>query len=314
LFKSDGMPTYHLANVVDDHLMEITHVIRGEEWLPSMPLHVLLYEKLGWDKPQFAHLPLILKPVGKGKLSKRDGDKMGFPVFPLEWKDPKTNEISSGYKEDGYFPEAFVNLLAMLGWNPGTEQELFNMDELIETFDLSRVGKSGSKFDPEKAKWFNHQYMQQKSDVELSELFNEVLKEKGIEVDMSYVSDVVGMLKERATFLPDIWEQGYYFFQAPTEYDAKTVKKKWKENVPGIMQEVLDFLKTYNGEWKGTVVKESFSEFVNSKEWGFGVVMNAFRLCIVGASMGADPFDICEMIGKEETLLRIENGIQNIKR
>lgn len=314
LFKSDGMPTYHLANVVDDHLMQITHVIRGEEWLPSMPLHVLLYEKLGWEKPQFAHLPLILKPVGKGKLSKRDGDKMGFPVFPLQWTDPKSQEVSSGYREDGYFPEAFVNMLAMLGWNPGTEQELFSMDELIQAFDLSRVGKSGSKFDPEKAKWFNHQYMQTKSDKELAGLYKAFLVEKGVNVSADYTERVVGMLKERATFLPDMWEQGYYFFQAPETYDEKTVKKRWKENVPGIMLEVLEFLKAYDGEWIGSTVKESFSEFVNSKEWGFGVVMNAFRLCIVGAAMGADLFDICEMIGKEETLTRIENGINNIKR
>ncbi|MDA3927987.1 MAG: glutamate--tRNA ligase [Prolixibacteraceae bacterium] len=314
LFKSDGMPTYHLANVVDDHLMQITHVIRGEEWLPSMPLHVLLYEKLGWDKPTFAHLPLILKPVGKGKLSKRDGDKMGFPVFPLKWTDPKTNEVSSGYREDGYFPDAFVNMLAMLGWNPGTEQELFTKEELIAAFDLDRVGKSGSKFDPEKAKWFNHQYMQLRTDKELAAMFSLFLDEKDIDVELEYTTKVVCMLKERATFLPDIWEQGSYFFEAPTEYDAKTVKKRWKEGVPEMMQEIHDFLSSYSDEWVGATVKELFSAFVNEKEWGFGVVMNAFRLCIVGAPMGADLFDICEMIGKEESLLRIQNGIQNIQR
>ena len=313
LFKSDGMPTYHLANVVDDHLMEITQVIRGEEWLPSMPLHALLYEKLGWDKPQFAHLPLILKPVGKGKLSKRDGDKMGFPVFPLQWTDPQTGEVSSGYREDGYFPEAFVNMLAMLGWNPGTEQEIFSMEELSDAFDLSRVGKSGSKFDPEKAKWFNHQYMMQKSDEELAELFHVFLVEKGIEVEFDFIVKVVGMLKERATFLPDIWEQGYYFFENPSTYDEKTVKKRWKEGVPEMMQEIYDFLNNYSGEWEPVTMKESFSAFVTEKEWGFGVVMNAFRLCIVGAAMGADLFDICEMIGKKATLKRIENGIKNIK-
>lgn len=312
LFKSDGMPTYHLANVVDDHLMEITHVIRGEEWLPSMPLHVLLYEKFGWEKPQFAHLPLILKPVGKGKLSKRDGDKMGFPVFPLLWTDPESGEVSKGYREDGYFPEAFVNMLAMLGWNPGTEQEIFSMDELADAFDLSRVGKSGSKFDPEKTKWFNHQYMIQKSDEELAELFHVFLVEKGIEADTDYIVKVVGMLKERATFLPDIWEQGYYFFEAPKEYDQKTASKRWKDGVPEMMQEIHDYLKNYTGEWEAVSMKENFSVFVTEKQWGFGVVMNAFRLCIVGAAMGADLFDICEMIGKEDTLQRIQNGIKNI--
>lgn len=314
LFKSDGMPTYHLANVVDDHLMQISHVIRGEEWLPSMPLHVLLYEKFGWTKPTFAHLPLILKPVGKGKLSKRDGDKMGFPVFPLQWTDPKTNEVSSGYREDGYFPDAFVNMMAMLGWNPGTEQEIFTKEELIQSFDLTRVGKSGSKFDPEKTKWYNHQYMQLKSNEELADQFIVFLATMNIAVEKEYVVKVVTMLKERATFIPDIWDQGHYFFQSPTEYDAKTVKKRWKETAPEIMTETLDFFKAYDGEWNGPIVKETFSAFVNEKEWGFGLVMNAFRLCIVGAAMGADLFDICEMIGKEETLKRIQNGINNIKR
>ena len=313
LFKSDGMPTYHLANVVDDHLMKISHVIRGEEWLPSMPLHVLLYEKFGWEKPQFAHLPLILKPVGKGKLSKRDGDKMGFPVFPLQWTDPATGEVSSGYREDGYFHEAFVNMLALLGWNPGTEQEIFSMEELIDVFDLSRVGKSGSKFDPEKTKWFNHQYMQLKSNIELAESFKVFLINKGISADFDYVVKVVSKLKERATFLPDIWEQGAYFFQTPTEYDSKTVKKSWKEGVPEMMQEIHNFFDNYCGKWEAVEAKESFSAFVNEKQWGFGVVMNAFRLCIVGASMGADLFEICEMIGKDETLLRISNAIKNVR-
>jgi glutamyl-tRNA synthetase len=313
LFKSDGMPTYHLANVVDDHLMEITHVIRGEEWLPSMPLHVLLYEKLGWEKPEFAHLPLILKPVGKGKLSKRDGEKMGFPVFPLQWTDPKTGDVSKGYREDGYFPEAFINLLALLGWNPGTEQELFSMSELIEAFDLTRVGKSGSKFDPEKAKWFNHQYMMNKNDEELAEQFMALLKIKQIDADKDYIAKVMGMLKERATFITDIWEQGYYFFKCPEEYDAKTVKKRWKAGVPEIMTEILEFLKAYDGEWQAVPLKEQFSAFVNEKEWGFGVVMNAFRLCIVGAAMGADLFEICEMIGRGDTIARIEKGLTTLE-
>ncbi|MCF8360719.1 MAG: glutamate--tRNA ligase [Prolixibacteraceae bacterium] len=314
LFKSDGMPTYHMANVVDDHLMKITHVIRGEEWLPSLPLHVLLYEKLGFEKPQFAHLPLILKPVGKGKLSKRDGEKMGFPVFPLQWTDPKTGEVSKGYREEGYFPGAFINMLALLGWNPGTEQEIFSMEELIAAFELERVGKSGSRFDPEKARWFNHQYMLKKDVNEVAGMFAVFLKQKGIVAEMDYISKVVGMVKERAVFVHEIWEQGHYFFEAPGEYNEKDVKKRWKEGVPEKMQDIHAFLSGYQGEWKASLVKEAFSEFVNSKAWGFGVVMNALRICLVGAAMGPDLFEICEMIGRAETLQRIENGIQNINR
>jgi glutamyl-tRNA synthetase len=309
LFKSDGMPTYHLANVVDDHLMEITHVIRGEEWLPSMPLHVLLYQKLGWEKPRFAHLPLILKPVGKGKLSKRDGDKMGFPVFPLQWTDPNTGEQLTGYRESGYFPEAFVNMLALLGWNPGTEQEIFSMDELIQAFSLERVGKSGSKFDPEKTKWFNHQYMLRKPDEELALLFQSFLLQIGIKSDIGYVFRVVQMIKERATFVPDLWEHGWYFFKAPESYDEKTVKKRWTGEVPAMMEQILIFFQSYPGKWEGAGLKEAFSLFVTEKAWSFGAVMNAFRLCIVGAPMGADLFDICEMIGKDETLRRMRKAI-----
>jgi glutamyl-tRNA synthetase len=312
LFKSDGMPTYHLANVVDDHLMKITHVIRGEEWLSSLPLHVLLYEKFGWERPSFAHLPLILKPVGKGKLSKRDGDKMGFPVFPLQWTDPFTGELSAGYREDGYFPEAFVNMLAFLGWNPGTEQEIFSMDELIEAFDLDRVGKSGSKFDPEKTKWFNHQYMLRKSVEEISGLFRIFLLQKGIQAEMEYITRVVGMVKERATFIPDIWEQSFYFFETPVKYDEQSVKKRWKEGVPEIMQQIHNLLSNHIEKWEAPLIKEKFSEFVAEKEWGFGLVMNAFRICIVGAAMGPDLFEICEMIGKDESLKRIQNGIENV--
>lgn len=312
LFKSDGMPTYHLANVVDDHLMQITHVIRGEEWLSSMPLHVLLYEKLNWESPRFAHLPLILKPVGKGKLSKRDGDKMGFPVFPLLWVDQTTGEQSRGYREDGYFPDAFVNMLALLGWNPGTEQEIFSMEELIKAFDLSRVGKSGSKFDPEKTKWFNHQYMMMKSDREITELFQVFLTQKNIKSEFAFTEKVVGMLKERTTFIPEIWDQGYYFFQAPVEYEAQTVKKRWKEGVPEMMQEIHLFLQQYESDWIAADVKEKFSAFVTEKGWGFGVVMNAFRLCVVGAALGADLFDICEMIGKNETLERITKAVETL--
>jgi glutamyl-tRNA synthetase len=315
LFKSDGMPTYHLANVVDDHLMEITHVIRGEEWLPSMPLHVLLYKKLGWGDtmPRFAHLPLILKPVGKGKLSKRDGDKMGFPVFPLQWTDPKTGDISRGYREDGYFSDAFINMLALLGWNPGTEQEIFSIDELSSAFSLERVGKSGSRFDPEKTKWFNHQYLVNKTDEEVATIFNSVLQEKGVSAGTEMVKHICGMVKERCDFVSEIWDQSYFFFVAPSEYDAKVVKKRWKEHVPAMMEEIASFLEGLS-EWEALKIKEPFSAFVNEKEWGFGLVMNAFRLCLVGGGFGPDLFDICEIIGKEETIGRIRNAVKNIKR
>ncbi|MFA8435756.1 MAG: glutamate--tRNA ligase [Marinifilaceae bacterium] len=315
LFKSDGMPTYHLANVVDDYLMKISHVIRGEEWLPSMPLHVLLYKQLGWeaDMPKFAHLPLILKPVGKGKLSKRDGDKMGFPVFPLKWVDPKSQETSAGYREDGYFPEAFINMMAFLGWNPGTEQEIFSMEELAQAFSLERVGKSGSKFDPEKTKWFNHQYLVAKSDEEIGGLFMEVLKEKGIEADATMVNRVVGMVKDRVNFVPELWEQVNFFFETPEEYDAKAVKKNWKEATPELMAElktVLEGIEDFSSANTETIVKE----WINSKEIGMGKVMNPFRLAMVGAGKGPHMFDIIEILGKEESLKRLDNAIANIQR
>jgi len=229
LFKSDGMPTYHLANIVDDHLMKISHVIRGEEWLPSLPLHILLYRTFGWEAPQFGHMPLTLKPDGKGKLSKRDGDRLGFPVFPLEWKNPVTGEVSTGYRESGYFPEAFINILAFLGWNPGTEQEIFSMKELISAFSIERVGKAGSRFDPEKAKWYNHQYLQKKNDKELTQLFQSILKEKGIKASDEYAVKVVNLVKERVNFVKEIWAQSWFFFVAPDSYDAKMVKKRWQE-------------------------------------------------------------------------------------
>lgn len=313
LFKSDGMPTYHLANVVDDHLMKITHVIRGEEWLPSMPLHVLLYKALGWEetKPRFAHLPLILKPVGKGKLSKRDGDKMGFPVFPLKWTDPETGETFHGYREDGYFPEAFINLLALLGWNPGTEQEFFSLEELSENFSLERVVKSGSRFDPEKAKWFNKHYFQQKSVEELAQLFEPILKEKGVSATNEKIERVVAEVKERCEFVSDLWEQGHYFFVAPTSYDEKTVKKRWKEDTPEKLLAIAELFKSIEN-WDTESIKESFSSFMNEKEWGFGVVMNPLRLCLVGGNMGPDLFVICEILGKEETVSRIESAIKAI--
>ncbi len=314
LFKSDGMPTYHLANVVDDHLMQITHVIRGEEWLPSMPLHILLYESLGIaeTRPRFSHLPLILKPEGKGKLSKRDGDKMGFPVFPLLWKDPETGEFSRGYREDGYFPEAFINMLALLGWNSGTEQEFFSMDELIESFDLSRVVKSGARFDPEKAKWFNRHYLQQKSAAELAELFLPVLAEKGINPNSQLLERIVGMIKERCEFVKDIWAQAHFFFQAPESYDEKTVKSKWKPDTAEKLGTISELFETIT-EWKAEVIKETFSAFMTSKEWGFGAVMVPIRLALVGGSSGPDLFEICEMIGKAETMERIKTAISKIQ-
>ena len=315
LFKSDGMPTYHLANVVDDHLMDISHVIRGEEWLPSMPLHVLLYRAFGWENtmPRFTHLPLILKPVGKGKLSKRDGDKLGFPVFPLLWKDPETGEPSRGYREDGYFPDAFINMLALLGWNPGTEQEIFSMAELCEAFSLERVGKSGARFDPEKTKWFNHQYFIKKSDQELGELLLPLLKEKGVIAEPAMATRVCGMVKERCNFVSEIWDQSYFLFQAPTTYDEKMVSKRWKDDVPSIMGEIADFFETLK-QWEAPAIKEPFSVLVTAKGWNFGTVMNSLRLCLVGGSFGPDIFEICDLIGQPETISRIRKAIATINQ
>jgi glutamyl-tRNA synthetase len=314
LFKSDGMPTYHLANVVDDYLMQITHVIRGEEWLPSMPLHILLYESLGIseNQPRFSHLPLILKPEGKGKLSKRDGDKMGFPVFPLLWKDSASGESYRGYREDGYFPEAFINMLALLGWNSGTEQEFFSMYELIESFDLSRVVKSGARFDPEKAKWFNRHYLQQKSTAELSQLFLPILNEKGISPDMQKLEQIVGMIQERCEFVQDIWTQAHFFFQAPESYDEKTVKSKWKPDTAEKLASISELFETA-AEWKAESIKETFSAFMTAKEWGFGAVMVPIRLALVGGSSGPDLFEICELIGKEETIGRIKRACKTVQ-
>ena len=314
LFKSDGMPTYHLANVVDDHLMKITHVIRGEEWLSSMPLHILLYESLGWSetRPYFSHLPLILKPEGKGKLSKRDGDKMGFPVFPLLWKDPETGEYSRGYREDGYFPEAFINMLALLGWNSGTEQEFFSIEELIEAFDLSRVVKSGARFDPEKAKWFNRHYLHQKSALELAEQFKPELVDKGIEVDGNKLEIIVSKIKDRCEFVKDLWSQSHYFFVAPESYDEKTIKAKWKADTGEKLLTIATFLETIE-EWKAETIKELFSAFMASKEWGFGAVMVPIRLALVGASTGPDLFEILELVGQQECIRRIEIAVELLK-
>ena len=307
LFKSDGMPTYHLANIVDDHLMETSHVIRGEEWLPSMPLHVLLYKAFGWEAPEFAHLPLILKPIGNGKLSKRDGDKMGFPVFPLEWK---TEEgTSMGYRENGFFPEAVVNFLALLGWNDGTEQELFTLEELIQKFDLNRVNKSGAKFDPEKNKWFNHQYLVTKNDAALAELFKSDLEKRGIS-NSKNIERIVGLVKERANFVNELWYLSDYFFVAPTSYDEKAAKN-WKEETPELMKQLVNVLKTTE-DFTSVNIETVVKDWLTANEIGMGKVMQPFRLSLVGALKGPDLFDIVEIIGKEETIARIEKAIATL--
>lgn len=307
LFKSDGMPTYHLANIVDDHLMETSHVIRGEEWLPSMPLHVLLYKAFGWNAPEFAHLPLILKPIGNGKLSKRDGDKMGFPVFPLEWK---TEEgVSSGYRENGFFPEAVINFLALLGWNDGTEQEIFSLEELIEKFDLNRIHKAGAKFDPEKNKWFNHQYLQKQSDASLAEAFEKDLAKRNISTSLD-LTKIVGMIKERANFVNEFWDLADYFFEAPTTYDEKAAKN-WKEETPVLMQQVISELEKIE-YFTSVNIETLLKEWMTTNEIGMGKVMQPLRLSLVGALKGPHLFDIIEMIGKAETVKRIEKAIATL--
>jgi glutamyl-tRNA synthetase len=308
LFKSDGMPTYHLANIVDDHLMETSHVIRGEEWLPSMPLHVLLYRAFGWEAPEFAHLPLILKPIGNGKLSKRDGDKMGFPVFPLEWK--TAEGISSGYRENGYFPEAVVNFLALLGWNDGTEKELFSLEELIQNFDLNRVHKAGAKFDPEKNKWFNHHYLMQQTDANLAKAFAPILKEKGIVVEENKLIKIVSLIKERAHFVSEFWELSDYFFEAPAAYDEKATKN-WKEETPGLMQNLITVLEGIE-DFKAANIETIVKDWMTAKEIGMGKVMQPFRLSLVGALKGPHLFDIAELIGKEATVERIQKAIASL--
>lgn len=311
LFKSDGMPTYHLANIVDDHLMEISHVIRGEEWLPSLPLHSLLYEAFGWISPKFAHLPLILKPVGKGKLSKRDGDKLGFPVFPLNYTNEQTGEVSKGYKEEGYFNDAFVNMLSLLGWNPGTEQELFSLEELTKEFTIERVSKAGAKFSPDKTNWFNQQYMQQKSNMEISKLFSELYADKLNGYNQDYITKVIGLVKERAVFTKDLWELSDYFFINPESYDAKAAKKQWKENTAAILEDVKEIINTVPN-FESLEIETKVKAYLTEKELGFGKVMPPLRLAIVGAMKGPHIFDIIEMIGKENTLLRIENAIHKL--
>ena len=313
LFKSDGMPTYHLANIVDDHLMEISHVIRGEEWLPSLPLHILLYRSFGWQPPLFAHLPLILKPEGSGKLSKRDGDRLGFPVFPLEWQDPFTKEVSSGYRESGYFPETVVNMLALLGWNPGTEKEIFTMEELIHEFSIERVGKSGSRFDPGKIKWFNHYYLVSKPVAELTALFREILKSKGIEADDDFIDKVVELVKDRSDFVSNFWEQSYFFFQSPQSYDLEIVKKKWKDDTPALLMDFGKALSTIY-DFSAEKIKSLAETFVQEKGTGFGQLMNPLRLCLVGGSFGPDLALICEMLGKEEVVLRISQALEYLNK
>lgn len=312
LYKSaDELPTYHLANIVDDHLMEITHVIRGEEWLPSAPLHVLLYRAFGWEDtmPTFAHLPLLLKPEGKGKLSKRDGDRLGFPVFPLEWHDPKTGDVSSGYRESGYFPEAVVNFLALLGWNPGTEQELFTLDELVEAFDIHKCSKAGARFDYQKGIWFNHEYMLKKSNEEVANLFAPIVANNGVDESMERITEVVAMMKDRVNFVKELWPLCSFFFIAPTEYDEKTVKKRWKADSAKVMGELADVLEAiddFSVEGQEPVVMK----WVEEKGYKLGDVMNAFRLTLVGIGKGPGMFDISAFLGKEETLKRIRKAIE----
>ena len=314
LFKSDGMPTYHLANVVDDNLMAISHVIRGEEWLPSLPLHVSLYSAFGWEHlmPKFAHLPLILKPTGKGKLSKRDGEKGGFPVFPLEWKDPISGEISPGYREEGYLPEGCINMLALLGWNPGTEQELFSLDELIKEFQLEKVGRSGSRFDPEKTLWFNHQHIQLMTDKKLIPAFQLVLKAHDVNIDDNRLALLVPIIKPRIDFFHEVWEESWIFFQAPDAYDPDMVKKRWKEDTPGKMEllaESLEKCEPFTAESVELFVKQ----VITSNEWGMGAIMNAWRLLMVGAAKGPGLFDLAAFLGKDEVIKRMKTGIKEIR-
>ena len=314
LYKSaDELPTYHLANIVDDHLMEISHVIRGEEWLPSAPLHVLLYRAFGWEDtmPRFAHLPLLLKPEGKGKLSKRDGDRLGFPVFPLEWHDPKTGDVSSGYRESGYFPEAVVNFLALLGWNPGTEQELFTLDELVQAFDIHKCSKAGARFDYQKGIWFNHEYMLKKSNEEVANLFAPIVANNGVDETMERITQVVAMMKDRVNFVKELWPLCSFFFIAPTEYDEKTRKKRWKEDSAAQLAELIEVLRAREPfDIEGT--EEEVKAWIESKGYHLGNIMNATRLALVGEGKGPHIFDITEALGKEESIRRIQRAIDKL--
>ena len=307
LFKSDGMPTYHLANVVDDYLMKITHVIRGEEWLPSLALHQLLYAAFGWEAPEFAHLPLILKPTGKGKLSKRDGDKLGFPVFPLNWEDPSTNSTSKGYKESGYFAGAVINFLAFLGWNPGTEQELFDLNELVEAFDLKNVNKAGARFDPDKTKWFNHQYMQKAENDDLTSAFINATPELA-PIDTGFVELVVNLIKERATFPSEFWGLSHYFFKAPENFAEAALKKAWKEHSKDLMLQLITVLETADDS-SVEALQDTVKGWITRNEIGFGKIMMPLRVALVGALEGVDVFDIMYLIGTSETIKRIQTLI-----
>ncbi len=323
LFKSDGMPTYHLANIVDDHTMEISHVIRGEEWLPSAPLHVMLYRAFGWEDtmPQFAHLPLLLKPDGNGKLSKRDGDRLGFPVFPLDWHNPETGELSSGYRERGYLPEAVVNMLALLGWNPGNDQEILSMDELIQQFSIEHISKSGAKFNIEKAKWFNHEYLQKCSDERIAQMFLPQLEEHGVKVadtgsnnfqlstfNNQYVIKVCGMMKERISFPSELWDQTHYFFVAPTQYDPKAVAKRWKPGMTTHMAKVIEILNTVPFEYDA-IHQALLEDYIKGNELNMGQIMNSLRLAVVGTTVGPDMLTLVMTIGKEETIARVQRAI-----
>jgi glutamyl-tRNA synthetase len=313
LFKSDGMPTYHLANIVDDYLMKITHVIRGEEWLPSAPSHILLYRYLGWEeeRPEFAHLPLILKPDGHGKLSKRDGDRLGFPVFPLTWTDPETGNVSMGYKEQGYFESAFINMLALLGWNPGDNRELFTLEELVKHFSIERVNKAGAKFDPDKTKWFQEHYLRSTRNEELAQMLQPLLKELNIDRSDEYVSKVCDLMKERSTFVKDMLS-GMYLFTSPESYDEKTLRKKWKEQTPEIMEALKGVLQGVE-EFNAENIEAAFKSFIEERELGFGAVLPNFRLLVTGEGMGPSMFIICALLGKEEVVNRIETGLKKIQ-
>lgn len=314
LYKSDGMPTYHLANIVDDHLMEISHVIRGEEWLPSCPLHVMLYRAFGWEStmPQFAHLPLLLKPEGSGKLSKRDGDRLGFPVFPLQWLDPKTKETSSGYRESGYLPQAVVNMLALLGWNPGTEQEIFSLEELVEAFSIDRISKHGARFDLEKAKWFNHQYLQKLENASLTEVFLQDLKQRGIDCDFAKAETIVGLIKERCSFAKELWDNGDYFFVAPESYAEKALKKRWKEGTSERMIEIVSHLRKLEDDNWAQRAEDFLMDYIKENELNMGQIMNSIRLAVVGDTRGCSMLDIFAVLGKEESLRRISVAADRI--
>ena len=309
LYKSDGMPTYHLANIVDDHLMEITHVIRGEEWLPSAPLHVMLYKAFGWEAPQFAHLPLLLKPDGNGKLSKRDGDRLGFPVFPLQWNDPKSGETSSGYRESGYLPEAVINMLALLGWNPGTEQEIFSLEELVQAFSLEKISKAGAKFSLDKAKWFNHEYIQLKSAEDLYSPISKLLDDNKLEYDKEYLLKIIDLMKERLNFVNEFLDHAGFFFVAPTEYNAQDLKKRWKEGTSEKLR-VIDELLRQDATFDKQTAHDRVMEHIKANEWNMGQVLNSLRIAIVGAAKGPDLFTMIELLGTEEVHNRVEKAVK----